>query len=99
MLVGKCGRTTQLTTGRITDISATIRVNYGASGSALFADQLAIQSINASPFSGGGDSGSSIWTWNANRSPVGLLFAGGGNVAFANKIGRVLTALDIQLYT
>jgi hypothetical protein len=30
---------------------------------------------------------------------VGLLFAGGGNVTFANKIGRVLTALDIRLIT
>ena len=99
MLVGKCGRTTQLTAGRITDIAATIRVDYGVSGVALFADQLAIQSIDASPFSAGSDAGACVWTQDANRSPVGLLFASGGNISFANKIGRVLTALDIQLYT
>jgi len=28
---------------------------------------------------------------------VGLLFAGGGDLTFANKIGRVLVALDIVI--
>ena len=50
-------------------------------------------------FSLGGDSGSSIWTWDAARRPVGLLFAGGGGVTFANRMDRVMTALDIWLYT
>jgi hypothetical protein len=31
--------------------------------------------------------------------PVGLLFAGGGGTTFANRITRVLAALDIRLYT
>ena len=50
-------------------------------------------------FSQGGDSGSLIWTWNNQRLPVGLLFAGGGELTFANKIDNVLRALDINLVT
>ncbi|MEF2277381.1 hypothetical protein V3W47_03660 [Deinococcus sp. YIM 134068] len=98
MVVGKSGRTTQLTQGRITGLGATINVNYGGGRVAQFRDQIAIQGTSGL-FSAGGDSGSSIWTWNAQRSPVGLLFAGGGNVTFANRMTRVLAALDIRLYT
>lgn len=98
MLVGKSGRTTQLTQGRVTGLGATINVNYGNGRIALFRDQIAITGING-PFSAGGDSGSSIWTWNQQRNPVGLLFAGGGNITFANQMRRVVAALDIRLYT
>ena len=98
MLVGKSGRTTQLTQGRITGLGATINVNYGGGRVALFQDQIAIQGTSGL-FSAGGDSGSSIWTWNPQRNPVGLLFAGGGNTTFANRITRVLAALDINLFT
>ncbi len=94
--VGKSGRTTQLTSGRIIDVNASIRVNYGASGVANFRDQITIRGNNGD-FSQGGDSGSLIWTWDARRAPVGLLFAGGNGLTFANKIGQVLTALDIAL--
>lgn len=97
MSVGKTGRTTQVTSGRITAIGASISVNY-AGRIAFFRDQLAIQAFSGD-FSRGGDSGSLIWTWNARRNPVGLLFAGGGGVTFANRIDRVLTALDISLWT
>ncbi len=98
MLVGKTGRTTQLTTGRIIDVNASLTVNYGGGRQAFFRDQIVIQGINGT-FSAGGDSGSLIWTWNSQRNPVGLLFAGGGGYTIANKIGRVLSALDINLYT
>lgn len=98
MLVGKSGRTTQLRSGRVLDCNATIRVNYGSGKVALFRDQITIQGTNGL-FSQPGDSGSLVWTWDARRNPVGLLFAGGGNLTFANKIGRVLSALDINLYT
>jgi|CXWL01.1.fsa_nt_gi hypothetical protein len=98
MIVGKSGRTTQLRTGRIIDTSASIRVNYGGGRIANFRDQIAIRGLNGD-FSAGGDSGSLIWTWDARRAPVGLLYAGGGGVTFGNKIGRVLSALDINLYT
>ena len=98
MIVGKSGRTTQLKSGRITDTNATIQVNYGAGKVALFRDQIAVTGTPG-PFSAPGDSGSLVWAWDAHRNPVGLLFAGGGNVTFANKIGRVMSALDINLYT
>jgi hypothetical protein len=96
MNVGKTGRTTQLTHGIITDCNATIRVNYGGGRVALFSDQITIRGIGGG-FSAGGDSGSLIWTWDARRNPVGLLFAGGGDFTFANKIPRVLAALDITI--
>ncbi len=98
MIVGKTGRTTQLKAGRIIDTSASIRVNYGSGRIANFRDQITIRGLNGD-FSAGGDSGSLIWTWDARRAPVGLLFAGGGGLTFGNKIGRVLSALDINLYT
>lgn len=98
-IVGKSGRTTQLTQGRITGVNATIRVNYGGGRVALFQDQFAVERTSAGLFSDGGDSGSSIWTWTPSRNPVGLLFAGGGGVTFANRMTRVLAALDINLWT
>ncbi len=98
MPVGKSGRTTQLTFGRVRDTSATIRVNYGGGRVALFRDQIAVRS-GSGLFSTGGDSGSLIWRNDRTRNAVGLLFAGGGGTTFANKIDRVLTALDINLYT
>lgn len=97
MLVGKSGRTTQLTRGTITAVGVTINVNYGGR-IARFVDQIAIRAA-AGDFSRGGDSGSLIWTWDTRRAPVGLLFAGGGGTTFANRITRVLAALDIQLFT
>lgn len=99
MAVGKSGRTTQLTRGTIIDISATINVNYGGGRVALFKDQIAIRGAAGTLFSSGGDSGSSIWTWDSARRPVGLLFAGGGGITFANKMTRVVAALDINLVT
>lgn len=97
LTVGKSGRTTGLTMGRVTQIGVSVNVNYGGSGVALFRNQIAIQSVNANPFSQGGDSGSLIWNWANGVRPVGLLFAGGGNTTFANPIGAVLSALDISL--
>ena len=97
MIVGKSGRTTGLTQGRVTQIGVSVNVNYGGGRIALFRNQIAIQSVNANPFSAGGDSGSLIWQWAAGVRPVGLLFAGGGGTTFANPIGNVLAALDIRL--
>lgn len=95
--VGKSGRTTGLTMGRVTQIGVSVNVNFPGGRIALFRNQIAIQSVNANPFSAGGDSGSLIWHWAAGVRPVGLLFAGGGGTTFANPIGAVLTALNIRL--
>jgi hypothetical protein len=97
LIVGKSGRTTGLTQGRVTQIGVSVNVSYGASGVALFRNQIAIESVTSSVFSAGGDSGSLIWNWATGVRPVGLLFAGGGSVTFANPIGSVLAALDIRL--
>ncbi len=97
LIVGKSGRTTGLTQGRVTQIGVSVNVNYGGGRVALFRNQIAIRSVNNNPFSAGGDSGSLIWHWAGGLRPVGLLFAGGGGTTFANPIGSVLAALNIRL--
>ncbi len=96
LLVQKCGRTTQFTRGRITDVNATVRVGFGSAGTALFRNQIIIASLTTAPFSAGGDSGSLIVTTQGVR-PVGLLFAGGGGRTIANPIGAVLAALGVTI--
>jgi hypothetical protein len=98
MAVGKSGRTTQLTSGRITGVGVTVNVGYGGGRVAHFRDQIAIRASSGN-FSAPGDSGSSIWTWDSARRPVGLLFAGGGGTTFANRMDRVVAELDINLVT
>lgn len=97
MLVGKSGRTTGLTQGRVTEVGVSVNVLYPNGDVALFSNQIAIESANVGPFSAGGDSGSLIWQWALGRRPVGLLFAGGGGITIANPIGPVLSALNIRL--
>lgn len=96
MSVRKCGRTTEATLGVITGVSVSVRVNYGAAGVALFRDQLQIRGVG-SVFSQGGDSGSLVVT-AGTRQPAGLLFAGGGDVTFANPIGAVIRSLGIRQF-
>jgi len=96
LIVGKSGRTTQMTSGRITGVGAKIHVDMGGGRIAVFEDQIEIQGITGN-FSQPGDSGSLVWTWDSQRLPVGLLFAGGGGLTFANPIHHVLNALDIDL--
>ena len=81
------------------DVNASITVGYGNGRTANFKDQITVTGNDGRPFSAGGDSGSLIWTWDETRSPVALLFAGGRDYTFANKISHVLQALDIELYT
>jgi len=90
--VEKYGRTTNLTVGTITAINATITINYGASGNALFTGQVIVQSNR--PFVKAGDSGSLIVT-SAGLNPVALLFAGdnSGKYCVANNINTVLASL------
>lgn len=95
--VGKSGRTTQLTVGRVVSLNWSGWINYGV-GYAWFAGQFVVQGHSGN-FSAGGDSGSSVWTWDSTRRPVGLLFAGGGGYTICNPMPWVVSALDINLYT
>ena len=96
MVVGKTGRTTDLTQGTIRATGVSVNVRYDA-GVAHFRDQFSVRSTNANNFSAGGDSGSFVWQWNSRLSPVGLLFAGGGGTTFCNRMSRVVPALDVVL--
>lgn len=97
MVVGKTGRTTDLTQGTIRATAVSINVNFGSAGVAHFRDQFSVRSTGAQAFSAGGDSGSFVWKWDRRLSPVGLLFAGGGGTTFCNRMSRVVPALDITL--
>jgi hypothetical protein len=97
--VQKYGRTTKLTKGTITGINATVSICYEVvfifcTKSARFVDQLI---IDASGFSGGGDSGSLIVSDDANRNPVGLLFAGSSTQTIANRIDLVLSNFGVSI--
>jgi len=93
--VQKYGETTRLTKGQVTEINATVTVEYD-SGDARFVDQIVIRS--SLRFIGAGDSGSLLVT-NPDAKPVGLLFAGNksGKFAFANPIDLVLSAFGVSI--
>lgn len=88
--VRKSGRTTGLTTGRISQIDVTSQVSYGDGKIALFEDQLM-----AGAMSQGGDSGSAVL--DADDYVIGLLFAGSDAVTIINPIRFVLEALNVEI--
>ncbi|MGD2153942.1 MAG: CARDB domain-containing protein [Gemmatimonadales bacterium] len=97
--VQKYGRTTQLTRGTVTEVNVFVEVCYEAIfnfciKSAYFYDQLG---ISPGTFSGGGDSGSLIVSDDAQKNPVGLLFAGGSDRTFANRIDLVLKQFGVWI--
>lgn len=93
MAVRKSGRTTSFTTGEITVLDATVKVNYGygAELTASFEGQ-----IVGSPMSQGGDSGSLVVVSDAPLA-VGLLFAGSDQATIFNPIQVVMEKLDIEI--
>jgi len=98
-VVQKSGRTTGVTSGKISQIDVSINVSYGVDGIipkiCAFEQQLIIES--PTQFSQGGDSGSVIFS--PNSQVCGLLFAGneGGTTTIANRIDNVLSALNCTL--
>ncbi|HOD36492.1 MAG TPA: hypothetical protein PLR20_11925 [Syntrophales bacterium] len=90
--VKKSGRTTGLTIDDIQQVDATVQVNYGSAGTAVFEDQLI-----AGAMSQGGDSGSAVL--DQEGYVVGLLFAGSDNSTIINRIQNVKTALDVSIAT
>jgi hypothetical protein len=92
-VVQKYGRTTGLTTGTVIGLNSILNVGY-TSGTARFVGQITIKSRGQ--FSRAGDSGALIV--DADKRPVGLLFAGTLNgYTFANQIGDVLKALQVSI--
>jgi hypothetical protein len=87
--VQKMGRTTGYTAGTITQIDATVRIDYEGP-SALYTGQ-----IVASPMSQGGDSGSAVL--DMDKRVVGLLFAGSEGATIINPIDEVFSALNVEL--
>ena len=88
LIVQKTGRTTEFTMGKVRDVSATVKVNYGKK-TALFENQ-----ILTSAMSQGGDSGSLIM--DQRHQAVGLLFAGSEVVTIANPILAVCESLKVR---
>ncbi len=96
--VRKYGRSTRMTSGRISGLNATIMVDYPA-GTARFVQQFIITGDNSQPFSSAGDSGSLVVVnGGANdRKTVGLIFAGSGNISAANPIGPILSRFNVNI--
>ncbi len=95
MKVEKCGRTTESTKGRVSAINASVNVNYGDNGVALFTGQIVV----GGSFSAGGDSGSLVVVQKGGDQgkPVGLLFAGSSTTTILNPIDDVLADLAAEL--
>ncbi|MDX1577827.1 MAG: PKD domain-containing protein, partial [Gemmatimonadota bacterium] len=94
--VQKYGRTTQLTTGQVTEINVTANVCYEVlfglfcTKSANFEDLLGFPAMSQ-----GGDSGSSIVTTDGTNRAVGLLFAGSSTSTLASRIDLVLQRFGV----
>lgn len=95
--VQKFGRTTGLTKGQITALNATVNVGYGPGKTARFRNQILVESVESTPFSAGGDSGSLIVTDDSGKNPVGLLFAGSDAFTIANHIDLVLDRFSVMI--
>lgn len=94
--VRKSGRTTAVTTGKVTAIDSFVQVDYGALGTLSFDGQMLVRSVGSSPFSAGGDSGSVIVD-PSNRG-IGLLFAGSDLATLANPLSAVASKLKIASF-
>jgi hypothetical protein len=92
MGVIKAGRTTQVTVGTVLAVNATVAVNYGAAGVAVFRHQIITTNMSA-----GGDSGSLLMCRELNA--VGLLYAGSAVLTIHNHIADVETALGVRPLT
>lgn len=102
-IVGKVGRTTSVTHGRVTAIELDdVIVGYEDLGALSFDDQIEIESLDDGPFSRGGDSGALVY--REDGVALGLLFAGsesggrsGKGLTYANPIDQVLEILGVGL--
>ncbi len=97
MKVKKVGRTTDLTSGEITDVDFRTSLPYpkpdgSGEGNVGMRDQ-----VLCTRFTAGGDSGAAIF--NARNQIVGLHFAGTPSTSIFNRITNVLDALGLEIVT
>lgn len=90
-ILQKTGRTTGFTTGKVTNINATVDVNYGGGRVARFRNQIVTTRMGAP-----GDSGSLVM--NLDEHAVGLLFAGSATRTIINNILFVQILLRVRLH-
>jgi hypothetical protein len=91
----KTGRTTSFTTGRVTNINATVDVNYGSGRVARFARQILAQTASGRAMGAGGDSGSLVTS--LDEEGVGLLFAGSPVITVINHLSFVQNLLRVRI--
>jgi hypothetical protein len=89
-IVQKTGRTTGFTTGKVTNINATVDVNYGGGRVARFCRQIITTAMSAP-----GDSGSLVT--DRDEGAVGLLFAGSSVATIINNIAYVQLLLRVRV--
>jgi hypothetical protein len=101
--VGKLGRTTGRTKGRVTAFEVDNVAVALETGTFQFDGQIEIESDSSAPFSNGGDSGSLVFS-EEDHLAVGLVFAGsdqggtnGQGLTFANPIEVALSELGARL--
>ncbi|CAM06139.1 hypothetical protein A8924_7338 [Saccharopolyspora erythraea NRRL 2338] len=98
-VVRKSGYATGLTSGIVTSIDTTLRVDHGdALGVRILREQMRI-TTTAARFAGAGDAGAALI--DSTGYVVGLHIAGSGDgeTGFASPIADVLAELDVELYT
>lgn len=93
LAIKKVGRTTSLTTGKVTAINATVNVGY-TNGTVKFVGQI----VTTRRFDKAGDSGSLVVTNDGTNRPVALLFAGTNDgTAIVSPIGPVLSRFNATI--
>jgi hypothetical protein len=97
MKVRKVGRTTDLTSGEITDVDFRTSLPYpkpdgSGEGNVGMRDQ-----VLCTRFTAGGDSGAAVF--NSSNQIVGLHFAGTPSTSIFNRITNVLDALGLEIVT
>jgi hypothetical protein len=91
MDITKSGRTTGVTTGKVTAVNATVLVNYGTGcGTAVFKNQI----MTTASLGDSGDSGSVVLE-SSTLKPVGLYFAGSALQGIMNPILQVYQSLGV----
>jgi hypothetical protein len=96
MEVHKCGRSSDLTWGKVRDVDYRLQMSYkrpeGGHGRVGLRDQ-----VLCTRYTAPGDSGSAVFS--SGGLVVGLHFAGSSSTSIFNRIGHVLDALDLELVT